>query len=182
MTLLLEAQGLTFSALFANTQRVLGSAMYKADPSNYTFQDIKKNEFPGLKYVSYDTQTLSKESGKHYNTSIFFYNIDLKNGERPDLNSSVIRCSCSCPAYYFYFSYANRIGGVHARRPLRPYVRKTPPPPEGLPLRNPAELAGVCKHIAAFANFLSEDDYLFVDQPVAKAYKPFDTGIKNAFG
>jgi len=178
--LVLEAQGLTFDQLFSNTQRVLGSAMYKASPTNFGFENVKKNEFAKFKYVSYDAQVFSRESNKHYNTSIFFYNIDTSKDELPDLHKSVARVSCSCAAYYFYFSYWNKVHGVHARRPLRPYVRKTPPPPEGLPERNPMHLAGCCKHIAALANYLAGHEY-FIDAPVKKAYTPFnsDPGEKD---
>lgn len=168
--ILVEAKGFTFNELAANTEEVLGSASYKSSPANYRFEDIKYNEMRGLKYVSFDTKTFSKESNKHYNTSIFFYNVDLENGEVPDLNNNPVRVSCSCPSYYFYSWYWNKVNGAHARGGLKPYVRKT----EHLPERNPSHLPCLCKHLLAFGDFLNGSEY-FTRSPIAKAYKPFNT-------
>jgi hypothetical protein len=145
--------------------------MYKADPSNYRFEHTKVNVMKGFRYVSYDTTTFSKESGRHYKTSIIFYNVDLDAGIKPSLTDSVVRVSCSCPSYYFYSSYWNKVHGAHARRPLRPYVRKT----KDLPERNGLHLPCLCKHLVAFANYLNDEDFQLGSAPVAKAYKPFDT-------
>lgn len=172
---LLEASGLTFQELAANSSKVLAASDYKTSPSNFRFENIKMNEFPGMKFVSYDTLTFSKDSSKHYNTSIFFYNVDIKNGEKPDLNKSVVRVSCSCPAYYFYASYWNKVGGVHARRPLRPYTRKT----DDLPERNPMHIPCACKHILAFGDFLSNENYQYPATVPAKLQKPFSTDDKE---
>ena len=158
--ILTEATGLSIMDLERNTRKVLPSSMYKVEPYNYEFQDIKANHLPKFKYVSFDALTHNKDTRKHYNTSIFFYNVPtLSPADAPDLSVNPVRVSCSCKAYYFYFSYYNKMGGAHARRPLKGYTRKTPPPPDGLPYKNPDHLPGACKHIIAFAQFLSDSDY-----------------------
>lgn len=159
-TRLLEARGLSMLDLENNTRTVLGSSMYKIDPYGYRFEHINFNFSPRFKYASFDAIVFNKDTQRHYRTSIFFYNVvDTTVDSRPDLARNPVRVSCSCPAYYFYFSYWNKMGAAHARRPLRGYVRKTPPPPEGLPYKNPMHLPGACKHILAFANYLNDADY-----------------------
>ena len=167
--LLLEATGSTMMDLEANTRKVLASSMYKVEPYNYRFENVVANYNPRFKYVSFDCTTFNKDTRKHYKTAIFFYNVAGDSPEdAPDLAKNPVRVACSCPAYYFYFSYWNKMGGAHARRPLRGYVRKTPPPPEGLPFKNPDHLPGACKHILAFANYLHEADYQLGDSGVTK--------------
>ena len=50
--ILLEATGLTIMDLEQNTRLVLASSMYKLEPYNYEFQNIKANYLPRFKYVS----------------------------------------------------------------------------------------------------------------------------------
>ena len=158
--ILLEATGLTVMDLEQNTRLVLASSMYKLEPYNYEFQNIKANYLPRFKYVSFDCLTHNKDTHGHYKTSIFFYNVNgNKPEDTPSLSKNPVRVSCSCPAYYYYFSYYNKMGGAHARRPLKGYVRKTPPPPVGRPFTNEPKLAGACKHVLAFANYLHDNDY-----------------------
>lgn len=170
---LAEAVGFTFQELAANSSKVLAASDYKTSPSNYRFEFIKMNIMTRLKYVSYDTTTYSLDSGKHYKTSIFFYNV--AEGQRPDLNKSVVRVSCSCRAYYFYASYWNKVHGAHARRPLKAYVRKT----EDLPERNPMHIPCLCKHLIAFGDFLSVQNYQYPATVPAKLQKPFSTTDKE---
>jgi hypothetical protein len=174
---LTEATGYTVTELVANTDRVLGSAIYKADAGNYRFEHINLNVSKRFRSATYDCVTFSRESGKHYNSTIIFYNVDPDKGELPDLDSSPVRVSCSCPSYYFYCSYWNKVLGAHARRPLRPYVRKT----DDLPERNALHVACICKHLIAFSNFLEEDDYQLGNiTPPAPAYRPFNADPEQA--
>lgn len=151
----------TIMQLEESTRRVLKSSMFKVNPYGYRFEQAKVNYSERFKSVTCDCVTFNKDSKGHYNTTVIFYKVE--KGVPPELDKNPVRISCSCRAYYFYFSYWNKVLGVHARRPLKAYVRKTPPPPEGLPEKNPEHLAGACKHVLAFANFLNTSDYLLGD-------------------
>jgi hypothetical protein len=172
-----EAQGKTFNELVGNSERVTQTVLSKTDPYTYRFENLKVVPMAGLKYVEYDTTTYNKDSGNHYLTSMFFYNVDVKTGEKPNLNSSPVRVYCSCKSYYFYWWYANKLSGCHARRPLKAYVRKTPPPPEGRDYKNPQNLAGMCKHLIAFGNYLNQDDYMYSDPNITKLIKPAEGDV-----
>lgn len=59
-----------------------------------------------------------------------------------------VQVRCSCLDYYFTWWWYNRDPNkVHAGARMRPYVRKTLPPPEGYPFRNVAHIPGFCKHL-----------------------------------
>jgi hypothetical protein len=115
---------------------------------NFRFANIKINEFPGTKQVQVDADVFSKRTDNHYHAAIFFYGVEA--GQKPSYNYSPVRVSCSCPSYYFYFSYWNKVANAHARRPLRPYTRKT----ADRPSPNPKQLPGLCKHLIALGELL----------------------------
>ncbi len=56
---------------------------------------------------------------------------------------------------------------AHARRPLRPYIRKT----TDLPPKNPDNIPCLCKHLIAFGQFLSNDNYMLSRTPISKITK-----------
>jgi hypothetical protein len=151
---------MTILDLEVSTEKVLKShgVGRSYEPFNYRFENLKANRSKQFKSVTYDCVTHNKDSKGHYNTAIIFYKVE--EGELPTLDENPVRVSCSCKAYYFYFSYWNKVAGVHARRPLRAYVRKTETRPEV----NPEHLPGACKHILALANYLNgTTDYLLGD-------------------
>jgi hypothetical protein len=57
-----------------------------------------------------------------------------------------VGCRCSCPAYYFWFSEANRRAGASYGSRFTPYKRKTPLN-SGYPPKNPSMIPGMCKHL-----------------------------------
>jgi len=62
--------------------------------------------------------------------------------QKPDLKRNSVSVRCSCPDFYFTFSYWNWAqGAIFGVRP-RPYRRKTTTRPP----RNPGKHPGCCKH------------------------------------
>lgn len=162
--LIVEAQGLTIFDLEQGSNLVLPASQLKTEPNNYRFENTRINYMKGVKSLEYLTQTFNKDTKMHYNTNIVFYGVEDPYTEPPELDKNPVRVSCSCPAYYYYFWYANKQAKAHSRGNLRPYIRKTPPPPAGLPYKNPDKIPGLCKHLIAFSNYLNLGDYFLGDK------------------
>jgi hypothetical protein len=163
---------LSLEDLVNNTKQVVSTSVGRAEPMNFRFSNVRIKPLRGQIWV--DAECFSKNSSKHYHTTIYFY---TKKGEEPDYNYTPVRVACQCKAYYFYFAHWNVMSGAHARAPLRPYQRKTPPPPKGRPEVNPKHLPGLCKHLMALADVLMNSGALVIntdasnskdDKPLAK--------------
>lgn len=75
---------------------------------------------------------------------------------RVDGNKHPIQVRCSCPDYRWTWGWDNYEKKVMAGPNVPPYQRKTPPPPEGYPYRNPQHVIGPCKHIRACLKWLEK--------------------------
>ena len=91
-----------------------------------------------------------------YEVQIAFFG--LEEHETPSVNGNV-GVRCSCPAYYFWCWYANHSAGCNFGTRFAPYIRKTPPPPVGLPYRNPSNIPMICKHLILLSNVLSSINF-----------------------
>lgn len=83
-----------------------------------------------------------------------------------DLTKNRIRIRCSCPDFYFTFSYYDqKKGALFGSQPKR-YVRKTiyrpnnPPGQRGYPPRNPGEYPGMCKHAANSIELAQQNSWI----------------------
>lgn len=148
---------LTLADLVANTRSVLPTGLDKADPYNYTYSGLNWAPNAKFKMVQSNVAVKSKESDKTYKTVIDF--IGVPAGEKPSWSKTPVRVTCSCSAYYFYFSKWNTDSGAHARGRMKLYVPVKNPKRKVGPL-NPRHLPGVCKHIAAYAQLLKDSDYI----------------------
>lgn len=99
---------------------------------------------------------LSSQKNDVYSTRIWFTGLPRPVAEQvPNIGGTDCLVRCACEAYYFWFIYANSlVGGQIAGNRFVPYVRKTPPPPQGRPYANPRNLPGVCKHLIFLMNVL----------------------------
>ena len=156
-TTLLERASLTLQALEQNTAFVLPTALDRAGSYNYTFQGL--NWKPNAKFKMVQSNVVSHwdESDKYYKTVIDF--IGVKEGEKPSYSKTPVRVSCSCAAYYFYFAKWNVDNGAHARGRMRQYVHVINPKRKVAAL-NPRHLPGICKHLVAYAQHLSDLDLI----------------------
>lgn len=69
-------------------------------------------------------------------------------------NPVMVRCSCL--DYSFTWGWYNQAHKALAGPNTYRYTRKTPPPPEGYPYRNPPKVPGWCKHLEQCVQFLEK--------------------------
>lgn len=145
---------LTYNELFANAASILPTSEILGDPYYMTFLDRKRNDMAGVKSTKFSASVKSKTSNQSYTTIIDFYDIDVsEQPPKPSLSTNPCRVRCSCRAFYFWFSYANKINSALSGRDFVPYV-PVKNPKRIVPPRNPKNVPGVCKHIAALVKGL----------------------------
>ena len=115
-----------------------GRIKYDVDRSRKVQQTIKKDPDQGV---------------QSYPVNIQFYNVNVAGGEIPSVDKHPCKVYCGCQAYYFYFGWYNYINNCHLGKKPVPY--KPVIPPSNRPPTNPNQLPGVCKHLIAFANQLT---------------------------
>lgn len=82
--------------------------------------------------------------------------VDADNGKR--FGSGVF--VHNCPDFKWTWAwYDAKQRALVGKRP-EPYTRKTPPPPDGLPYRNPLKVAGICKHLIGVIDKLEANKLL----------------------
>lgn len=150
MSRLYERASLTLAQLYSNTEVVLPTTVDRSQVDNYTWQGYQYRHDPRFKVVQTTVVSHSRESDRYYKTVIDY--IGVPEGETPSYSETPVRVSCSCPAYYFYFSKWNVDSGAHARGRMKPYVPVINPKRKVGPL-NPRHLAGCCHHLLAFAQW-----------------------------
>lgn len=141
----------SLSDLVSGTQAVLPSGIDRAEPTNYRVTGVKWMPMLGVKSIQTSADVKRKDANTQYKCVIDFYDMAVA-GELPSWTDTPVRVSCSCKAYYFYFSKPNEKGDAHARGRMRTYVPVSPP--SGRPPLNPANIPGLCKHLMAYAQAL----------------------------
>lgn len=79
-----------------------------------------------------------------------------RNIAKDKASSARDRClaNCQCSDYYYRWWFGNKKHKAHDGANYKKYVRKTPPPPQGLPHKNPNNVPGICKHLVFLAKYL----------------------------
>ena len=91
-----------------------------------------------------------------YDSNVIEYNNTTYNVQTPRRNRNKIMVRCTCPDYYFTWSYYNwRKGCLYGNKP-KPYIRKTTTYPE----RNPKHLVGACKHVWMIIDKLRQERFI----------------------
>lgn len=147
--------------LLRGTQKVLPVALDRlSDGKNSPIKQVRVQEFPSIKTVQ--VLAVQEASGRFpksqrpiakagfYGQQIKFIFEDREDvGNRlPSTRTEKAKVNCSCDALYYYFWWYNRQNDAHSGADYPRYQRKTPPPPDGLPYKNPQKLPGMCKHLA----------------------------------
>ena len=137
---------LTYNDLVTSTDLALPVTHMKGEPVNFRFLRGKVTKKVGTRSVKMTAEVMSQQMDKSYTVIIDFYNVG--EGELPSLSKNPIRCRCSCAAYYFWFSYANKISSALSGRSFTPYI-PVQNPKRIVPPRNPNNYPGMCKHLIA---------------------------------
>ena len=163
----------TLFNLIKGTQKVLPVALDRmGDGNNTPIKQIRVQEMVGVKTVQ--ILAVQKMSGRFpkskrpagssgvYKQNIKFIYEDREDvGNRlPSSTTDKAKVRCGCDAYYYYFWWWNKKHDAHAGSNFKQYVRKTPPPPEGYPEKNPGKIPGVCKHIAYLVKELRRQEVI----------------------
>lgn len=138
---------LTFNDLTTSTDLVLPVTHMKGQPVNFRFLRGKVTKMIGTRSVKMTAEIMSQDMDKSYTVIMDFYNVG--ENELPSLSKNPVRARCSCAAYYFWFSYANKLHSALSGRTFTPYV-PVQNPKRIVPPRNPNNYPGLCKHLIAF--------------------------------
>ena len=74
-------------------------------------------------------------------------------------NPMLVRCTCK--DFFHTWRWEDFKYGVLYGALGRKYIRKTPPPPQGYPYRNPTHVPGYCRHVYQLVMLLKADDWLY---------------------
>jgi hypothetical protein len=134
--------------LVNGTQKVIKTSFKNSNQSGLKMSQINMVSMKGVK-VKHLTATIDSatDKSKKYKVWFMFTNIEDPGKTEPSVARDKVYVRCGCDGFYFYFSWANKKHKALAGTTMRPYVRKTPPPPLGLPYKNPKEIPGCCKHL-----------------------------------
>lgn len=146
--------------LLRGTQKVLPVALDRiGDGKNSPIKQVRVQEFTSIKTVQVlATQQASgrfsksdrpiAKSGFYSQQLRFVFKDKEEVGNRLPSTRDKAKLNCTCDAYYYYFWWWNKKVDAHSGNNYPKYKRKTPPPPEGYPEKNPQKIPGMCKHLA----------------------------------
>lgn len=164
-------------------QQIFNSTRQLRDHVNPT-NSFELTRAAGLPYLSIfaiqaQYQPLTQEDAAYHEVTLLFHDMRFNATRTEDYNFEVdvvpsfrmythkpsfatqrVQVRCTCADYYFTWwlslNHYNSLAGPEM--PL--YKRLTPPPPVGLPLRNPNSVPGACKHITRFSRYLVEKNFV----------------------
>jgi len=134
------------SALFQLTLKGITQVSSNGYPVNHKVNLL----FSGLNVTNEEIKGYIKVTD---NTGTYFI-------EPPTANNTEVRVRCSCHDFYFTWGIWNFLQGAIFGNKPRPYVRKTPSPPQGRPFRNPMHYSGGCKHVWNAVNYLKQNGFM----------------------
>jgi hypothetical protein len=135
--------------LTRGSQTVLPIAMIRYTDGRNVVESLRIVRYIGTKMAVVNSTVRASGIGsdqelaeRAYSTQIALYGVDPN---KPDFSAkAAVRCSCK--AYYFWFSEANRRAGAAYGTRFIPYVRKTPIDDPRYPPKNLSMVPGMCKH------------------------------------
>jgi hypothetical protein len=158
------------------TQVVLPTAYLRYQDGMNKVETVKVVRFSTMEVAIATIRASGRDSGgtanKAYITQLAFY--EFKPNKTPDPLGNV-GCRCGCPAYYFWFSEANRQSGAAYGARFKPYQRKTPITHGGYPPKNPSMVPGMCKHLLLLSATLQSSSYFIppaINDPSLSAKLP----------
>lgn len=155
----------TLRQLLQGTQKVHPKAIkWAPDGNNSPLLTFEVQKFKGVNsLVVFTSQKMSGRWGKSkgnrptsrkgiYKQTMRFTLGSKKEGrdinkDKPKISKDRCLISCGCDNYYYMWWWGNKKVKAQEGRGFKPYVRKTPAPPEGRPEVNPKNIPGMCKHL-----------------------------------
>ena len=147
--------------LAVTTIKVLVKTPKRAKPYEGGIIQLRKEKrWLGTKSVAFSAQVKSlfrqsfkiykKKYKAIYNMVIRFYGVDVDKDPKmiPSMTKHGVRLKCTCPAYLFFWGYANVLHRVYEGKPKS--VERTKEPQRN----NPKRIPGMCKHLLALSRVL----------------------------
>jgi hypothetical protein len=145
--------------LTQGSQSVLPIAMVRYTDGRNVVESLRIVRYIGTKMAVVNStirasgmENSDRVASRAYSAQIALYGVDPN---KPDFNAKAA-CRCSCPAYYFWASWANRIAGASYGARFTPYVRKTPIDDKRYPPKNPSNTPLLCKHLLLLTHTITQ--------------------------
>jgi hypothetical protein len=145
----------SLSQLIQSTPKALPAVLETRTDPRLRVSRLSVTNFPELniKAVRAEVTSVSRVPKRH-KVMMNFQDMVDPTAEPASLAKTRVRLRCECEAFYFWFIYANKLHEALAGGDFPKYRRKTPPPPVGLPYKNPRNYPGMCKHLFALGKAL----------------------------
>jgi hypothetical protein len=139
------------------------STQFIAYPQQFSF--LVEAKVRGEDGITYDSNMLFKDVEFQEADSPNVVTFKANNGEEYHIipvvrNLHGVELNCTCLDYMWRFWQQNYQKDVQFGKGPNPYIRKTPPPPEGYPYANPEQVTGMCKHLIKLSDNLQQKGIL----------------------
>lgn len=145
-----SVQLLEINPLSTNKQVIIKSQVFAMTPGAFPYQQTLV--FSGVDFV--------EKKDKEHPLPVTLRNGNLVFAEELNSQTHPMQLRCSCPDFKWTWAWFDAKEKVLVGKRPEPYVRKTPPPPEGLPFRNPIKVPGMCKHLIGVVDKLENNKLL----------------------
>lgn len=145
-----------FSKLVENTALVSPNSVKRAQQSVLRIEKVQVLKLFPTRARLFNAKVLSSNGITIYKTRIAFFRVPPNTV--PSVSSSPCRVRCSCPMYYFYCWWWNKIHSAHLGLPMKKYV------PVSTTRRrlekNIQHLPCTCKHVIVLVEAMQLRQYL----------------------